>query len=107
MNELVEVAVENCLRIAGFVPGAVILDELVGLEDVAADLAAEVGLLGSAALAGQLLLAFFLLELGQAGLEDPQRRLLIGGLGALVLALDDDPGRDVGDSHGGVRLVAV
>ena len=51
MNELVEVAVENCLRVARFVSRPVILDQLVGLEDVAPDLAAEIGLLGGAAFA--------------------------------------------------------
>ena len=107
MDELVEVAVENCLRIAGFVSRPVILDELVGLEDVAPDLAAEVGLLGGAAFAGELLLTLLLLELGQPRLEDPQRRLLVGGLGTLVLALDDDAGRDVGDPDGRVGLVDV
>src|SRR2546430_8421286 len=56
---------------------------------------------------GQFLLAFLLLELGQPRLENPQRRLLVGGLRTLVLALDDDAGRDVGDPDGRVRLVDV
>ena len=65
MDELVEVAVENCLRVARFVSRAVILDQLIRLEDVAPDLAAEVGLLGSTSFAGQLLFALLLLELGE------------------------------------------
>jgi hypothetical protein len=63
MDELVEAAVEDRLRIAGFVLGPVILDELVRVQDVAADLAAEVGLLRRAALLSQLPLPLLLLEL--------------------------------------------
>src|SRR5581483_10217987 len=66
VDKVVEGAVENCLRIAGFVLGSVIFDQLVGVQDVAADLAAEVGLLGLPALLGELALALLLGLLGQA-----------------------------------------
>ena len=46
-------------------------------------------------------------ELGEAGLEDPHRRLLVGRLRALVLALDDDACREVRDPDRGVGLVDV
>ncbi len=52
-----------------------------------------------------LLLALF--ELVQARLEDLHGRGLVLVLGALVLALDDDPGGDVGDADGGVGRVDV
>src|SRR5204863_2448028 len=84
-----------------------VFDELIGLQHVTTNLAAEVRLLGGAALAGQRLLALLLLELGQPRLEDAQRRLFVRSLRALVLALDDDACGDVCDSHGGIRLVHV
>src|SRR5262249_22564043 len=83
----------------------VILDQLVGLEDVAPDLAAEVRLLSNATLAGELVLALLLLHLGQTRLEDPQRRLLVRSLRALVLHRDDDAARNVCDPNGRVGLV--
>src|SRR5438128_1800461 len=96
-DEIVEGTVENCLRIAGFVLGAVVLDELVGVEDVAADLAAEANLLGGPALLGEFLLALLLLKLDEARPEDTERGLLVRALGALVLDLDDDSRRNVRD----------
>src|SRR6476619_7852237 len=107
MDELVERPVENCLRIAGFVLRPVILDQLVRVEYVAADLAPEIGLLRLTALAGELLLPFLLLELRQARLEDPQRRLLVRGLRALVLNRDDSSCRQVRDPNRGIGLVDV
>ena len=65
VDESVEVAVEDALRVPGFVIGAMVLDDLVGMEDIAADLTSEAGVLHDAALGGQLLLAALLLELGE------------------------------------------
>src|SRR5262249_41592541 len=56
---------------------------------------------------GELRLTLLLLELGEARAEDPERGLPVRKLRALVLALDDDPGRQVGDPHSGIRLVHV
>ena len=64
-------------------------------------------MLDHAPLLRQLLLPLLLGELGQPGLEDPHRGLLVRRLGALVLALDDDAGRQVRDPDGGVGLVDV
>ena len=66
MHERVEVAVEHGLRVAGLVVGAQVLDHLVGVQHVAADLRAEVHVELLAALAGELLGALALLELDQA-----------------------------------------
>ena len=55
----------------------------------------------------ELLLPLLLGELGQARLEDAHRGLLVRGLGALVLALDDDACRQVRDADRGVGLVHV
>src|SRR5215213_9304906 len=106
-DEAVEIAVEHALRISDLEAGAMVLHELVRLEDVAADLAAEADVLRLAALAGELGLALLLAELRDARPEDAQRRLLVGRLGALVLALDDDAGRQVRQPDRGIRLVDV
>ena len=66
MDEAVEVAVEHAFGVPDLVIGSMVLDHLVRVQDVAADLAAEAGVLSDAPLAGQLLLAPLLLELGQA-----------------------------------------
>ena len=66
MDELVEVAVEDALRVPHLDVGAVVLDELVRVQHVAADLAAEAGVLGGAALLRQLRLALLLLAARRA-----------------------------------------
>jgi hypothetical protein len=55
LDELVEVAVERGLHVAGLLAGAEVLHHLVGLQDIAADLAAQADL---------ALLAVMLLHLG-------------------------------------------
>src|SRR6185312_13214977 len=107
VHERVEVAVEHAVDVADFDLGAGVLAHLVGLEDVGADLAAEVDVeLGVLHLAGGG--AFFLeLELVEARAQDLHRHVLVFVLGALVLALDDDVGGEVDDAHGGVGHVDV
>ena len=56
-DELVEVAVEDSLGIAGLVPGTKVLDHRVGMHDVGADLAPEADALALAAALGRLGLA--------------------------------------------------
>src|SRR6266545_7989174 len=77
------------------------LGNVVGADALAAlaraDLAAAVG--GDR---GSLLL---LRALEQPGLEHPKRLCPVLDLGALVLAGDDEPRRDVGEPHGGVGRV--
>ena len=46
-----------------------------------------------------------LLRLEQAGAQDPQRLCPVLVLALLVLAVDDDAGREVRDAHRGVRRV--
>ena len=53
-HELVEVAVQDRLDVAGLHAGPVVLDHLVGVEDVGADLAAEGDVAAVAAQGGQL-----------------------------------------------------
>src|SRR6266540_1942956 len=106
-NEPVEVPVQDTLGVARLVLGAVVLDELVRVEDVAADLAAEADVLRRAAFLRQLRLALLDRALDEARLEQPQCGLLVGRLRALVLTLDDDPGRQMRDPDCGIGLVDV
>ena len=106
-HEVVEVAVEDRLGVAGLVVRPEVLDHLVGMEDVAPDLVAPAGL---DVLALQLPdLGLLLLEgsLEETGLQDADRHLLVLGLAPLVLALGDDPGLEVGQPDGRVGLVDV
>src|SRR5262249_8407957 len=106
-DEVVEIAVENALGVTRLVAGAMVLDPLVGVQEVAADLRAPGDVLDLAALLGQLLRAFALLQLDQLRAQELHRHRLVLGLRALVLALHDDAGGDVGDAHGRVGLVDV
>src|SRR6187551_316381 len=66
MDEPVDVAVQDALGVSDLVPGPMVLDLLVGLEDVAADVRApEAGVRGHPALAGDLGLALLELELSE------------------------------------------
>jgi len=87
--------------------GPVILDELVRVEHVAPDRVSAESHAHHTPLLRQLLLSLLFSELCEAGLEDPHRRLLVGGLRPLVLALDDHARREVGDPDRGVGLVDV
>src|SRR5581483_5795544 len=100
VDEPVQVAVEDALRVSGLEIGPVVLDDLVRVEDIAPDLNSEAGVLHHATFSSQLLLAALLFELGQPRPENAERRGLVGRLRALVLALDDDAGRDVRDPDG-------
>src|SRR3954447_19089261 len=106
-DELVEVAVEHGVDVADLVAGAQVLDDLVRVQDVVADLRAEVDVLRLALLARDLLLALALQLLGQLRAPHPHRRLAVLRLRALVLALHNDAGRAVRDAHGRVGLVDV
>ena len=70
-DETIDIAVEDSLRVADLVLGAVILDELVRVEDVAADRVSAETHRHAAALAGQLGLALLLGLLGES-----ERRIL-------------------------------
>ena len=88
-------------RVADLELRAQVLDHLVRVQDVRTHLVAP----GVAAVAlegvhlGLLLLAA---PLEQLGLEDVHRGRLVLDLRALVLAGDDDAGREVGEAHRGV-----
>src|SRR4051812_31266257 len=77
------------------------------MQRVAADLRSPLNRLLLAPFGGQLLRPRALLLGEELRAQELHRRGLVLGLRALVLALDDDPGWDVGEAHGGVRLVDV
>src|SRR5690554_5594442 len=105
-DEWVEIAVENLLRIRDFDVGAQVLDAAL-IEHVGADLVApaHVGL-------GILQLLLFGHALTQLELVQPRAKHLHGFgavavLRAVVLALHDDTGGNVGNAYGRVGLVDV
>ena len=87
--------------------GPVVLDHRVRMKHVAADLASPRRRPSLASRGLHLLVALAFFQLDQLRPEHLHRRRLVLGLGALVLALDDDSGRQVGDAHGGIGLVDV
>src|ERR671910_2567897 len=102
VDEPVDVAVEDALGVPDLVAGPVVLDLLVGLEHVAANVGAPEARVGRhPAFARDLGLALLELQFGEPRAEHPHRRLLVRCLRALVLALDDDSAREVRDPHGG------
>ena len=108
MDEGVEVAVQHALGVSGLVAGSAVFHELVGVEDVAADpFPAETGVGGATPLLRQGGLPLLFGALHEPGLEDAHRGLLVRRLRTFVLALDDDPGRQVRDPDGAVGLVHV
>src|SRR5207244_8020019 len=106
-REPVEVAVEDRGGVADLVVGPVVLDHRVGVQDVRADLRAEVDVLRLALLARDLLGPLALGALGELGAEHRHRRLAVLGLRALVLALHHDARGAVRDAHRRVGLVDV
>src|SRR5581483_1428204 len=107
LDEGVDVAVENGLHVARLDARPFVLHELVRRERVRADLAAERDV---ALLAGQLLelrAPFLALTFRETRREDLHRLRAVLDLRPLVLARDDDAGRQVRDAHGGVRDVHV
>ena len=106
-DEGLEVAVEDFVDVADFDAGAEVFGHAVGLQDVAADLRAELDVeLGVFELAADGLFLFELV-LVEAGAQHLHRLLFVLVLGALVLAAGDEAGGDVGDADGGVGGVDV
>ena len=106
-HELIEVAVEHGARIGGLHAGAQILDHLIGLQHVRADLMApaDVGLGGL--LGGGLLLTPLQLTLVEPRAQHLPGLRPIAVLRAVVLTHHRDIGRDVSEAHRRFRLVDV
>src|SRR5918992_1757943 len=105
VDKVVEVAVEDPIHVGGLLSGAQVFDELVGVEDVGADLGPEPHLRLLPALRGDLTLSLLALELEEASPQDPHRDLAVLVLAPLVLALHHDAGRQVCDPDRRVGLV--
>src|SRR5689334_4343448 len=90
LDEHVDVAVEDAVHVADLLLGPVILHHLIRMQDVAADLAAEADLLLDAADLRQLRLVLFHLDVVEARLQHPHRRVAIAVLRTLVLARDNE-----------------
>ena len=102
-----EVSVEHLVHVAYFHFGAVVLGHAVGLQDVRADLRAEVDVeLGVFELLGFGALLFELVFV-EARAQHLHRLLAVLVLRALVLALHHDAGGNVRHAHGGVGGVDV
>src|SRR5258706_9386562 len=105
LDEAVQLAVEIAGGVALLRAGAVILNQVVGVDRHCADLVAEVRLHMGALQPRRLALALLDLQLVEPRLEDTQRNLAVLDLRALVLAGDDDARRLVAHAHRRVGLV--
>src|SRR5690606_9636426 len=106
LDECIEVAVEDALHVGSLDVGAQILDQLVRLQDVAADLVAPADRAAVVEL-GEVLHPLGLLHLVELGLEGVHRRRAVLVLAPLLLAGDHDARRDVGDPDRRLGLVDV
>src|SRR5918998_4906547 len=107
VDEGVEVAVEDAVHVSRLLAGAVVLDQLVGVEDVGSDLGSPLYICLLATLRGDLALPLLALELEEASPQDAHRDLAVLVLAALVLALHHDARRQVRDPDRRVGLVDV
>src|ERR1700735_496565 len=106
-NEGIQIAIDNFIHIAALKFCAVVLDELVRLHGVGANLAAEAdfGLRGVKFMEG--FAALFQFELVKLRAEDFHSPFAVLVLAALVLALNDDAGWKMRDADGGFDFVDV
>src|ERR1043165_3053548 len=107
VDELGEIAVEHALHVADFVSGPQVLDQLIRLQHVRADLAAEGDVLLLPLDALLLLLPLLDLDLVEPRAQQLHGHVAVLVLAALVLAGHDDAGRQVRDAHRGVGDVDV
>src|SRR3954452_17677938 len=104
-DDRLEVAVEHLVEVVGLVAGAVVRDPVLRVVVGPDALAAVDGTdLRPPRLRGRAL-CHFDRDRMQAGPQDTQGLLLVLQLRLLVLAADDDAGRQVRDADGGVRRV--
>src|SRR4051794_40818739 len=106
-HQAVEVAVKHVVGRARLVARAVVLDHLIRVEYVRADLVAPARLDVLAAQERELALALLETPFEQPRAEHFHRELAVLVLRPLVLALRDDAGWDMREAHCGVCLVDV
>src|SRR5690606_14411592 len=110
LHERIDLTVEDVLRAGAFDTGPKVLDQLIWLEDVRPDLVppADGGL--ARRLGHRRRFALLQLQFVKPGAEHFPRLGAVLVLGAVVLALDDDAGRNVGEADrrvGGVDVLAA
>ena len=106
-DEAVDVAVEDGAGVADFVVGPQVLDDLVRLEHVRADLVAEADFALLVVLLGELGLALLFLQADELGLKQGQGIGVVLVLRALAARLGGDAGRQVGVADARLGLVLV
>lgn len=89
-HKIVQIAVKNALGVGGFVTGAKVLDHLVWMQDVTADLRAPFDLLLLTLKLSLLLLTFLELDIVQTGLQYSKSILPVVQLGTSLGILDND-----------------
>src|SRR6185436_10640492 len=97
LDEGIDVAVEDTIHIPHLLLRPMILDELVGMEDVTSNLMAEGDLFLDPADLRELLLLLFRLEIEETRLQRFHRRVTVAMLRPFVLAGHDNPRRNVRD----------
>src|SRR5262249_4110514 len=107
LDEDLDVAVEHTVDVADLFLGAVVLHHLIGVQDVAADLTAEVDVFLDAADLVELRLVLFHLHVVEPRFQHAHRRVAVAVLRALVLTRDDQAGRQVRDADRRVGDVDV
>src|SRR5918995_3219152 len=103
----VDVAIKDAVHVRRLLDGAVVLHQLVRVEDVGADLGPPLYVRLLPTYRGDLLLTPLSLELEEARPKDAHRDLAVLVLAALVLALNHYPGRQVRYAHRRVGFVDV
>ena len=107
LDKGLEVSIEYIVDVTGFMLGSMILDHLVRMQDIGANLAAKSDIALGALESIQFFPALALLCLQDASSEHSHRLGPVGVLRAFVLALHDDPRGDVSDPDRGIGGVDV
>src|SRR4028119_821771 len=107
VDQTVQVSFENLLHIGGLLAGTQVLDHLVGVKYVGANLRTEPHVCLLPALRRYLVLALLPFDLEKPRPQHLHRDLAVLMLATLVLALRYDSGREMRDSDSGIRLVDV
>src|SRR6266496_2380488 len=101
LDEVVDLSIENRLGVARLDSRTQVLDALVGVQDIVADLGAPAACRLTAQL-GHLRRVLLALAFKQLGLQDRHGGRAVLDLASLILAGDNDPARQVRDPDGGI-----
>ncbi len=91
LHERIQVAIQDGLGVADLKIGAVILDHLVGMQNIGADLTPPLGFSVFPAQHGAFLLFFGAFQFDEASAQDAHGELAVLRLGAFILARHHDP----------------